>query len=173
MARFIELTQYTDARLVLTKTSAATKEGIKRSVFAKPLVRLETANGNEIPHDHLSFGEKRLLAILIKLYACESTIIVDELANGMHHSWIERLLELMDELNTQAFLTSQNPLLLDCLPLARETFGTTHNLVICELAESGEIVWRNLSEAEADEFFKSLDVGLQHVSEIMRNKGLW
>ncbi|PRQ01327.1 ATP-binding protein [Enhygromyxa salina] len=173
LAQYIDLSQYTDARLILTKTVATIKDGVTRWVFANPLVRLTTASGNEIPHHYLSFGEKRLLAVLIKLYAYPSTIIVDELANGMHHSWIERILELIEDLGTQAFLTSQNPLLLDCLPLSRETFGTNHNLVICELTDSGEMIWRNLSETETEEFFKSLDVGLQHISEIMRNKGLW
>jgi energy-coupling factor transporter ATP-binding protein EcfA2 len=173
LAQFIKVSQYIDARLILTKTSAMVKDGFGRLVFANPLVRLTTVSGNEIPHHQLSFGEKRLLAVLIKLYAYPSTIIVDELANGMHHSWLERCLELIEDLGTQAFLTSQNPLLLDWLPLSRETYASTHGLVICELTESGEMIWRNLSEAEVDEFFKSLDVGLQHISEIMRNKGLW
>lgn len=174
LARFVELSQYTDARLILTKTSATTVyDGATRHVYANPLARFTTLSGNEISHHQLSFGEKRLLAFLIKLYGNPSNIIVDELANGMHHSWLERTMELLEELDTQAFLSSQNPLLLDCLPLSRETHGELHQLIICELGESGEMIWRNLSGAETTDFFKSLEVGLQHVSEIMRDKGLW
>lgn len=171
--QLIELSQYTSARLILTKTARQLRAGQTFTTFANPLARFTTRSGNEIPHHQLSFGEKRLLTFLIKLYAYPHTIIVDELANGMHHAWIERCIELIEELGTQAFLSSQNPLLLDCLPLTRETYGTDHALVICEFSDSGEMVWRNLSEAETTDFFKSLDVGIQHVSEIMRSKGLW
>jgi energy-coupling factor transporter ATP-binding protein EcfA2 len=173
LARFVQLSQYGDARLTMVKTSSKAENGVSRWTYAKPTLRLRTPNGNEIPHELLSFGEKRLLTFLIKLYAYPSTIIVDELANGMHHSWLEQCVELLEDLGTQAFLTSQNPLLLDCLPLNRETFAAAHGLVVCELADSGEMIWRNLGEREADDFFKSLEVGLQHVSEIMRSKGLW
>ena len=173
LADFISLSQYTDARLLLTKTSSSIIQTVTRTVYANPLARFTTRSGNEIPHHHLSFGEKRLLTFLIKLYAYPHIIIVDELANGMHHAWIERCIELMEDLGTQAFLSSQNPLLLDCLPLTRETYGTDHALVICEFSDTGEMIWRNLSEAETTDFFKSLDVGIQHVSEIMRSKGLW
>jgi len=173
LAQFIELSQYTDARLILTKTSATTKDGGTRLVFAKPVVRFTTTSGDELVHPQLSFGEKRLLAFLIKLHANRHTIIVDELANGMHHSWLERAVELLEDFGTQAFLTSQNPLLLDCLPLDRETYGRAHGLVVCELSSSGEMIWRNLDEAEREDLLRSLDVGLQQLSAAMRTKGLW
>jgi hypothetical protein len=177
LAQFVRLSQYEDARLILLRTSLQTsgqheKPG-SRWTFGAPQGLFETANGAQISHDQLSFGEKRLLAFLIKLYANPATIIVDELANGMHHSWLEQCVELLDELGTQAFLSSQNPLLLDCLPLSRETYAKQHALVVCEFGEAGEMIWRNLNEAEIEDFFKSLEVGLQHISEIMRSKGLW
>ena len=173
LTQFIELSQYTDARLILTLSLAQALANGKRLVYANPLARFTTASGNEVPHDHLSFGEKRLLTFLLKLYAYEHTIIVDELANGLHHSWLERAMELLEDKGTQAFLSSQNPLLLDCLPLSRDTHGSAHELIICELSETGEMCWRNLSPEEADDFFTALEVGLRHVSEIMRSKGLW
>jgi hypothetical protein len=174
LAQFIApLTQYTDARVIFTKTYAKVEDGMSIQVFANPLARFTLRNGNQIPHHQLSFGEKRLLAFLIKFYNQPAAIIVDELGNGMHHAWIERCIELIDETDTQAFLTSQDPLLLDCLPLSRETYGTNHSLVICELTDSGEMLWRNLTPAEVEDFFRSHDVGIQHISEIMRVKGLW
>ena len=33
--------------------------------------------------------------------------------------------------------------------------------------------WRNLGEHEAEEVFLSYGVGIEHVSEIMRSRGLW
>ena len=170
LARFVESTQYRDARLILVKDGVASGT----ATFASPLARFQRPNGDEIPHNQLSFGEKRLLAFLLELHANPHTIIVDELANGMHHSWLDACVELLEEFETQAFLTSQNPLLLDSIPLSRETFASAHTLVVCELDdESGQMVWRNLSEAETEDFFRSYDVGLQHISEIMRDKGLW
>lgn len=170
LARFIELSQYTDARLNFVKTVTTAD----KLVFANPLARFTTKTGSEISHHQLSFGEKRLLAFLIKLHAYPPTIIVDELGNGMHHAWIERCLELIEDLGTQAFLSSQDPLLLDCLPLSRDAYGSVHTFVICELADpNGEMLWRNLTSAETEDFFRSHDVGIQHISEIMRIKGLW
>ncbi|MCA9682981.1 MAG: ATP-binding protein, partial [Myxococcales bacterium] len=173
LAQFIELSQYVDARLILSKTSATVQENATRWVFANHLARFTTKSGNEFSHPQLSFGEKRLLAFLIKFHAYKHTIIADELANGMHHSWLERMIELMGDNGTQAFLTSQNPLLLDCLPYNRETFDSEHTLTVCELSDSGEMIWRNLDDIEREDLLRSLEVGLQHVSAIMRSKGLW
>ncbi len=168
---FVELSQYHAARLTLVLRESDSK-AISWS-YGEPLVRLQMANGNQIPHSHMSFGEKRLLTFLIKLFACPSTIIVDELANGMHHSWIEQIIALLEDHNTQAFLTSQNPLLLDYIPLTEETYLTQHTFVICETTDSGALRWRNMSLDESTDFFKSLAVGLERISEIMRSKGLW
>jgi hypothetical protein len=48
--------------------------------------------------------------------------------------------------------------------------------VICDLQESDgreRMLWRNLTPDEAAEFFNAYEVGIQHVSEILRDKGLW
>lgn len=131
LSHFIDLSQYTDARIILTKSSVKVEQNQTKITFANPLGRFTAIGGNEISHRQLSFGEKRLLAILLEYYTYPSTLIVDELANGMHHSWIERMMEQFEALGTQAFLTSQNPILLDCLPLSLETYGSRHQFVVC------------------------------------------
>lgn len=170
LGEFIDASQYTGGRLILSWIGAFQRGDL---LYAGGNARFELIDGSQISHYQLSFGEKRLLAFLIKLYACPSTIIVDELANGMHHGWIERAVELMDDFGTQAFLTSQDPLLIDGIPLSEDSYPTRNTVVLCEIAESGRLRWRNMTSDEAEDFFESLAVGLQHVSEIMRSKGLW
>ena len=169
MEVFVDCSQYSDATLNLSLLKS--DEGSYH--YGNPLGRFKLRTGDQIPHYQLSFGEKRFLAFLIKLHACPSTIIVDELANGMHHDWIERAVALMEDFDTQAFLSSQDPLLIDCIPLAEDTFPARNTFVLCEIGETGQLRWRNMSAEEAEDFFKSLAVGLERISEIMRSKGLW
>ena len=166
---FVEWSQYSDATLTLSLL----KSDVFSHYYGNPLGLFRLRTGDQIPHYQLSFGEKRFLAFLIKLHACPSTIIVDELANGMHHDWIERAVALMEDFDTQAFLSSQDPLLIDCIPLAEDTFPARNTFVLCEIGETGQLRWRNMSAEEAEDFFKSLAVGLERISEIMRSKGLW
>jgi hypothetical protein len=35
------------------------------------------------------------------------------------------------------------------------------------------MVWWNMPEYDAKRFFEAYQVGIQHVSEILRTKGLW
>ncbi|HYO58775.1 AAA family ATPase, partial [Archangium sp.] len=70
-------------------------------------------DGSAINHSLLSFGQKRLLAFHYYLDCHPDIIIADELVNGLHHHWIENCLDAIGD--RQAFLTSQNPLLLDYL----------------------------------------------------------
>jgi hypothetical protein len=129
--------------------------------------------GEEISHDLLSYGQKRLLAFFAHADASDDVIIADELVNGLHHEWITACLDEIGD--RQAFLTSQNPLLLDFLRFdsveeVRRTF------ILCERAqgESGaQLVWRNPTEEEAESFFLAYQTGIQRVSDILLTKGLW
>jgi energy-coupling factor transporter ATP-binding protein EcfA2 len=135
--------------------------------------RFTRRDGSIFHHDRLSYGQKRLLAFFTYL-ACEPpAVIADELVNGFHHKWIHACVEEMK--GRQAFLTSQNPLLLDYLEItsaehARNTF------VLCrsELRDGQErLVWERMSEADAESFFRAYEAGFQHVGEILSDKGLW
>lgn len=124
-------------------------------------------------HSSLSYGEKRLLAFLAISDASE-IIIVDELINGLHHDWIRACL---DEIGgRQAFLTSQNPLLLDYLEF-ESAEDVRLGFVLCERQTTStngtELVWRNPTQDEAREFFAAYETGLQSVSEILISKGFW
>ncbi|MBN8229891.1 AAA family ATPase [Corallococcus macrosporus] len=128
--------------------------------------------GEEVSHEELSHGQKRLLAFFAHVDASPDLVISDELANGLHHEWISVCLDEIGE--RQAILTSQNPLLLDFLRFGgieevRRTF------ILCERmgsAANPRLIWRNLSEDEAGSFFLAYRTGLQRVSDILRTQGL-
>lgn len=126
-------------------------------------------------HTSLSYGEKRLLAFFALSDATKHIMIVDELVNGLHHEWIKACL---DEIGTrQAFLTSQNPLLLDYLEF-ESAEDVQRGFVLCERIRSAdkafaELIWRNPTQAEAAEFFAAYETGVQRVSDILISKGFW
>ncbi|MBN9681142.1 ATP-binding protein [Corallococcus sp. NCSPR001] len=127
----------------------------------------------EVSHDLLSYGQKRLLAFFANADASGDIIIADELVNGLHHEWISACLNEIGE--RQAILTSQNPLLLDFLRF--ESIEEVRNtFIICKRAESAtdaQLIWRNLTEDEAESFFLAYQTGIQRVSDILLTKGLW
>jgi ABC-type lipoprotein export system ATPase subunit len=127
-------------------------------------------NGSVLHHHHLSFGQRRLLAFLHYHDSTPSLIIADELVNGMHHEWIVECLKLMRD--SQAFLSSQNPLLFDFMTF-ESAEEVANRFIICELDEQHRFVWRNMSEPDAIEFYETYKAGLQHVSEILRTRGYW
>jgi len=130
-------------------------------------------DGTFITHERLSYGQKRLVAIFYYL-ACNPTIVIaDELVNGLHHRWITAAIEVIDQ--RQAFLTSQNPLLLDYIPITSAA-EVRRSFVVCR----GEPrdgrpgwIWENMSEDDAQELFSAYGVGVEHVSEILQSRGLW
>lgn len=142
--------------------------------FGRFSFSFKRADGTYLTEQLLSYGQKRLLAFLYYLDATNGPIVADELVNGLHHAWVEHLLEKMR--GRQAFLSTQNPLLLDYLAFesadeVRRTF------VFCESKKetdgSERMVWRNLSQDDAAAFFDAYQVGIQHVSELLRTRGLW
>jgi hypothetical protein len=105
--------------------------------------------------------------------ACREVMIIDELVNGLHHDWIRSCL---DEIGTrQAFLTSQNPLLLDYLEFESPEDVRT-GFVLCERVPAqvgSNLRWRNPTQDEAEEFFSAYETGIQRVSDILITKGFW
>lgn len=129
--------------------------------------------GEEVSHEWLSYGQKRLLAFFTHLDASPEIVIADELVNGLHHEWISACLSEIGE--RQAFLTSQNPLLLDFLRF-ESIEEVRHTFIVCERAGStadAQLIWRNLTEDEAESFFLAYQTGIQRVSDILLTKGLW
>lgn len=143
--------------------------GATVSRFGKPTFWITTHGGTTFTHDKLSYGEKRLLAFMYHAAANPQILIADELVNGLHYEWIQACL---DAIQGQAFLTSQNPLLLDHLPFTSAA-EAQRRFVLCDRDEHGEWIWRNMDQDAADAFYRAYDVGVQHVSGILRTKGLW
>lgn len=133
----------------------------------------EDHDGSVIRHEDLSYGQKRLLAFYYYLAASPTTVIADEIVDGLHHLWIDAAITAIGD--RQAFLASQNPLLLDHLEFASvEDVAST--FITCRAERTGDdkhMIWSNLSPYDADRFFRAYQVDVQHVSEILLSKGLW
>jgi energy-coupling factor transporter ATP-binding protein EcfA2 len=142
------------------------------ATYGPPDLHVTTRDGTTLHHTYLSYGQKRLFAFLFHRALSDDIFIADELVNGLHHVWLRWCIESLSD--HQTFLTSQNPLLLDYL-----TFDTVEDvqrkLVICEIStELGEAwTWTQLAEEEAESFLSAYDVGIQHVSELLRTRGIW
>ena len=135
-------------------------------------------DGSTYRHEQLSYGQKRLLAFFYYLELNPHIAIADELVNGLHHGWIKAC---MDQLATrQSFLTSQNPLLLDFMSF-RSVKDAKSSFIVCRQVESktndgrtvSKFSWENLSKEEAQGFYDAYKVGIEHVGEILRMRGLW
>ncbi len=141
--------------------------------FGNPLYLFTRRNGSIVPLDQLSYGQKRMVAFNLYLGANLDMVVADELVNGLHHQWIEECMAAIGE--RQTFLTSQNPLLLDYLSFP-DVEQVKRTFVMCRLLHSGdedELLWGNMSQAEAEMFFSAYEVGLQQVGEILQTRGLW
>ncbi|MGO8992349.1 MAG: AAA family ATPase [Polyangiaceae bacterium] len=131
--------------------------------------RFERPNGSILRHELLSYGQKRLLAFLYYVAANPTTIIADELVNGLHYEWIELCLGLMGD--RQRFLTSQNPLLLDHLTFTSAPEASAR-FIRCT-SENDTMVWSNLAVSDGERFYRAYQSGIQYVGEILRTEGLW
>jgi hypothetical protein len=130
-------------------------------------------NGSVITHEKLSYGQKRLLSFLYYLAVSEDIVIADELVNGLHYDWIEVCLKEIG--SRQAFLTSQNPLLLDFLPF-ESAEEVRRSFLLCRREKhegKSRMVWSNMDQENAEAFFRSYKTKALQVSEILRTRGLW
>lgn len=156
--------------LLSTKTDSLLGNIYEYSNFRFLFTRID---GSIIPHDYLSFGQKRLLAFLYYLAGNRDIAVADELMNGMHHEWIEACIK---ELKLrQSFLAGQNPMLFDYIEF-QSPEDVIHSFVQCErvVRDQREFLrFSNMSEYDAASVFSAYEVGIQHVSEILRTKGLW
>lgn len=136
-------------------------------------VRFYSDKENFISQNLLSYGQKRLLTFFYYLSAVKDIIIADELVNGLHHQWIRACVAAIGA--RQAFLTSQNPLLLDYLTFSSAE-QAQRSFVLCRLEgeeSQRRMAWSNMSGEDADEFFSAYQLGIEHVNEILQSRGLW
>lgn len=141
--------------------------------FGQLRFRFTKADGTRLRHDQLSFGQQRLFAFLYYAAIHKQVIVADELSNGLHHAMIARCIDVIGE--RQAFLATQNPLLLDNLGFtsAEEVRGT---FILCSTQVENhreQVVWRNMTTEEAENFYRDYKAGISHVHDILRSRGLW
>lgn len=173
----VRFAQFKDARLELrlVEKKAIANEQIEFTQFRFGLLKFwfEKLDGSIIPDQKLSYGQKRLLAFLYYLDCNPHIIVADELAAGLHHAWISACIEAIGD--RQAFLASHDPILIDELELSSiEDVERSFILCRCDTSSGKErLHWSNMSRYDAERFYEAYNVGLQHVSEILRTKGLW
>jgi hypothetical protein len=150
-----------------------TERRLQRVLIGNLVFRFWWEDGTFITHERLSYGQKRLVAFFYYLDCNPDIVIADELVNGLHHRWITAAIEAIGQ--RQAFLTSQNPLLLDYIPITSAE-EVRRSFVLCR-GEPREgppgWIWENMSEDDAQELFSAYGVGVEHVSEILQSRGLW
>jgi hypothetical protein len=118
-------------------------------------------------------AQKRLLSFLYYSACNPDIVIADELVNGLHYEWIEACLEEIQD--RQSFLTSQNPILLDMLPI-ESAEDVRRSFILCsnEVHDGcGQMVWKTMSEQRAEGFFRAYETQALQVSEILRTNDLW
>lgn len=138
-------------------------------------LRLRWPDQSVTRQDALSFGQKRLFAILYVLASLpDCVVLADELVSGLHPELVELSLETIGD--RQAILASQDPLLFDQVGFSSAEH-VAESLVICKvgLNERNERVYtlRNPSAEEAWSFYRTYALGTRPVSEILRTMGLW
>ncbi|WP_224244073.1 AAA family ATPase [Hyalangium gracile] len=174
LERVIQLLGFKSAKIRLQRTARRTEpQGMEIIDFGNMRFDFTKSDRSIINHTLLSYGQKRLLSFYYYLACNPTCVVADELVNGMHHEWIEACLNDLGE--RQSFLTSQNPLLLDYLGF-ESADEVRSSFVLCRSEQQGEreiLRWENMTAEDAEGFFSAYQVGIQHVSEILRTRGLW
>ncbi|WNG62461.1 ATP-binding protein [Archangium gephyra] len=172
LKRVVELLGFQSAQMRLQRT-ARTPSPNEQFIFGNLQFDFTRRDGSVTNHALLSYGQKRLLAFYYYQACNLGCVVADELVNGMHHEWIDACLEELGD--RQAFLTSQNPLLLDYLSFeSAEEVRSSFVLCRTEFQEDREqMVWENMTAEDSEGFFKAYQVAIQHVSELLRTRGLW
>jgi ABC-type uncharacterized transport system ATPase subunit len=171
-----ELLQLEDIELQfsLNIKHPASKQTPPEFSYEKPSIHIRLPDGTRFPVARLSHGEKRFIGLLWYLSLLPHIAIIDELANGLHHSLVAYVIEKLK--NKQAFLAIQDPLVLDHLTFECPE-QVRQSVVLCESALDEEKhkywTWRNCTEEEAADFYESWKIGIQPVSELLKTRGIW
>ncbi len=174
LALFTTEAELQDAELRSQLIGETTNRGETTCRFSPPTLYCTLHDGlTKFTQDHLSYGQKRLWTFLYYLACNPDVVIADELVNGLHHRWIKLCVSQIGE--RQAFLTSQNPLLFDYVPMeSAEDIRT--RFILCR-TEAGDgqhgMVWENMGQAKAVELHDAYDAGIEQVGEMLQSRGLW
>lgn len=126
-------------------------------------------------HSELSFGQKRLIALIWHLgVAGRGPLITDEMTNGLHAGWVQAIIDHIGP--RQGFHAVQNPLLLDRYGPGEGPEEIAGRFVLCtvETAERGrQWRWRSPTPEECERLWQAYIAGYQHLSELLISEGLW
>lgn len=148
-------------------------DGTRMYEFGNPRLYFTKTDGTRLLHEQLSFGQQRLLAFYFFAAIHSQILVADELTNGMHHSMIASCIDLIGD--RQAFLATQNPLLLDNLGF-ESAEAVRRTFILCSTEQDNgreQMVWRNMTAQESENFYRDYKVGISHVNDILRSWGLW
>jgi energy-coupling factor transporter ATP-binding protein EcfA2 len=155
------------------KLNISSKDPKGNAVYNNLRFWLTRADGSEYSDEHLSFGQKRVVSFLAYLDGAITFVIADEIVNGLHHAWVDLCVESIGD--RQAFLTSQNPLLMDHLSF-NDPEEIRCSFILCSLDHEQEheiLEWQNMATDQAQAVFEASETGIGHLSTILRNQGLW
>jgi energy-coupling factor transporter ATP-binding protein EcfA2 len=172
LAKFVALAGFT-AGTFRMELSDKRVQGGGRLEFSRFGFDFTRRDGSVLTQEHLGFGQKRLLSFLYYLDLNEDFVIVDELANGLHPRAVEACLREIDD--RQAFLTTQNPLLLEHVPLGSAE-DVRSWLILCGAGlhlGHEQRVWSHPTEEAAAKLFRSFREGTTSLGALLRAQGLW
>lgn len=174
LATAVQLFQHRSASLHLDLLAKNVLGGQPVSRYGNLRFTFQRHDGSIIGHDALSYGQKRMLSFLYYLALHPRFIIVDELVNGLHHAWIEACIDQIGD--RQGILTSQNPILLDHMSFDSAD-EVRQRFILCRSERQADgrdlLIWRDPTQEEAESFFRAYRAGIQHIGEILVDKGLW
>lgn len=164
-----------DLRLELESGARPAKPGDwQQLTYRNASLYVTRKDGSRFPAANLSYGQRRLLGLHWYLALVPGVAIIDELANGLHYDLVENILDAIAD--RQSFLAMQDPLVLDHMRFDSQE-ALRGSFVLCETAsdEAGREgwSWRNFSPEESQDVYESWTVGIQHVHDILRTRGLW
>jgi len=162
-------------RIIVVATSTSAEDGASKGPsFGNFRFFSQTGVSPLVPHEHWSFGQRRLLTFFWYLACNPDVVVADELVNGLHWDWIDACVEAIG--TRQVFVSAQNPLLLDHLGF-ESAEDVRRGFVLCRTAPAGEgrteTVWTHPDETQSAEFFRSYQNGVMQVHDILRTQGLW
>ena len=126
-------------------------------------------------HSELSFGQKRLIALIWRMGVGVSLpLLTDEMTNGLHAGWVQAIINHLGP--RQGFHAVQNPLLLDRYGPGESAADVAGRFVLCtvETGERGrQWRWRSPTPEECERLWERFSTRYQPLSDVLLSEGLW
>lgn len=126
-------------------------------------------------HSELSFGQKRLIALIWRMGVGVSLpLLTDEMTNGLHAGWVQAIINHLGP--RQGFHAVQNPLLLDRYGPGEQAEDIAGRFVLCtvETGERGrQWRWRSPTPEECERLWERFSTRYQPLSDVLLSEGLW